>query len=483
MISFQFKYKTVKDTYEYLVYICDEKSINNKEIHIPEISFNYTFNNKEEIKNLLPIGIKRQLKVLSYANNDKYSVINGISNFISSINNDSNVIIYLNDFSKDKEFLRQLVEGIFLGSYKFDKYLSEKKEKNLIISFINLEEDKLKQLINISKVIYDCVKLARDLSNEIPDVLTPKSFVDTALSEIGKSYNKIQTEIYNYKKLQELGFNGILTVGKGSKNKPFLLVASYKGIENSDKFYALIGKGITFDSGGYSIKPYDSMPEMKADMSGAAVALATFLAVERLKLPINLKIYIPLAENLVSGSAYKPSDIIKMYNGKTVEVVNTDAEGRLILADALSFVSEQNPELIIDLATLTGAIVVALGMNYSGVFSNNNEYFDKLSDISKRTNEKIWQMPLAEEYSELLKSDIADMKNLGDRWGGAITASLFLKNFIKDGTKWIHIDLAGPSFPNQFGPNTKNTMTGYGVRLLTYFFMNLNNSDSLNISN
>ncbi|MCX7985281.1 MAG: leucyl aminopeptidase, partial [Bacteroidetes bacterium] len=178
-------------------------------------------------------------------------------------------------------------------------------------------------------------------------------------------------------------------------------------------------------------------------------------------------------ENVISGESYKPSDIIKIYNNKTVEVLNTDAEGRLILADALAYASEKNPELIIDLATLTGAVVTALGLGYAGIFSNDNDFLQQILEISKQTNEKLWHLPLPDEYKQLLESDIADLKNLGGSWGGAITAALFLKNFINKNQKWIHIDIAGPSFPNEFGPNTQKTMTGFGVRLLVDFFQNI----------
>lgn len=478
MLNFYFQQQYLNDDkIEHLVYLISKNNIENKSICIPNTNIEISFNTKDELSEAIPIGLRKYLHICKYKNDDKNNIIKDIAKIINKIAKSDNpkITILIDDYDNDKNFLRQIIDGIFLGTYRFDKYISKQKQNVFDVNFANISKEKLEDIIYISKIIYDSVKFARDLANDTAEALTPKSFVEVASQILNQSCENIEIEIYNHHKLKEKGLNGILTVGKGSANKPFLLIATYNGDKNNDKIYTLVGKGITFDSGGYSIKDTDNMLEMKADMSGAAVALSTMVAVAKLKLPINLKIYIPLAENLISGNSYKPSDIIKMYNGKTVEVVNTDAEGRLILADALTLACEDKPELIIDLATLTGAVVIALGMNYAGVFSNNQKYLEHLKNISQQTNEKIWELPLAKEYNELLKSKIADIKNIGSKCGGAITAALFLNHFFNNQTNWIHLDIAGPSFPNEFGPNTKDTMTGFGVRLLVYFLLDLAN--------
>jgi leucyl aminopeptidase len=257
----------------------------------------------------------------------------------------------------------------------------------------------------------------------------------------------------------------LLGVAKGSSEPPKLITLSYKGDESSGKAFGFLGKGITFDSGGVSIKPSEGMGEMKGDMAGGAAVMAAVSALARLKPRINVTAIVPATENLPSGSALKPGDILKAMNGKTIEVVSTDAEGRLILADALSYAQKLGLSPLIDLATLTGACRVALGTLYSGLFGNDQDLADKIIRAAERTGERMWQMPMPEEYKEQNKSEIANVKNTGNRYGGAITAALFLAEFV-DNTPWVHLDIAGPALSTKESGYTVKGATGVGVRTL-----------------
>jgi leucyl aminopeptidase len=256
-----------------------------------------------------------------------------------------------------------------------------------------------------------------------------------------------------------------LGVAKGSNQPPKLITLSYKGDKRSDKTLGLLGKGITFDSGGISIKPSEGMGDMKDDMAGAAAVMNALGAIAQLKLKINVTAIVPATENLPSGTALKPGDVLKASNGKTIEVISTDAEGRLILADALSYAQKLGLSPLIDLATLTGACRIALGTLYSGLFGNNQDLVDNVLRAAVKTGERMWQMPLPEEYKEQNKSEIADVKNTGNRYGGAITAALFLSEFV-DNTPWVHIDIAGTAFSNKESGYIIKGATGVGVRTL-----------------
>ena len=266
---------------------------------------------------------------------------------------------------------------------------------------------------------------------------------------------------------------GLLAVGMGSDKPPRFVIIEYNGAikystskKKLGKRIALVGKGVTFDSGGISIKPYQDMWEMKADMSGAAVVAGAILSAAKLKLPINIVGLIPTAENMLSGSSMRPGDVVVTSSGKSIEVDNTDAEGRMILADALNYASKLKPDVIIDLATLTGACVVALGEFVAGLFSKNEELSKELYRLGLKTHERVWSLPMWDEFHTLNKSDVADVKNVGGRWGGAITAAKFLENFVDKKVVWAHLDIAGPAMANNYNNYSKKFMTGYGVRLL-----------------
>src|SRR3712207_3907254 len=273
-----------------------------------------------------------------------------------------------------------------------------------------------------------------------------------------------------------MGMGGIVAVGKGSNNPPKLIVLEYTGVSDpQQKPYLLVGKAVTFDSGGISLKPTEKMDEMKFDKCGGVNVISIMKSLSSLKIKNNVIGIIPAVENMPSNSSYRPSDIIKMYNGKSVEVLNTDAEGRLILADALSFgIKQYNPKLIIDMATLTGACIIALGTNVAGIIGNDEKLIRKIIDTSKITDEKMWQLPLFEEYHDQIKSKNADIKNIGGRAAGAITAAAFLSNFVEN-TPWVHLDIAGTAW-NQEGslPKSYNPAgaTGFGIRTIIKFIMN-----------
>jgi leucyl aminopeptidase len=276
-------------------------------------------------------------------------------------------------------------------------------------------------------------------------------------------------KVWTEAQLKARGFGGILGVGQGSVNPPRLIELAYRGAGRATPV-ALSGKGIAFDSGGLSIKDATGMETMKDDMGGAASILATMRAIATLKPKLNVIAAIPCAENMPSGSAQKPGDVIRHYGGTTSEVLNTDAEGRLVLADALAYLAEQEPELIVDTATLTGACVVALGTDIVGAFGNDDALARELVATGERVGEPIWQMPLYADYRSLIDSNVADIKNIGKRWGGAITAALFLKEFVAD-TPWVHLDIAGPAFSEQGNDLGPKGATGVPVRTLVRFLL------------
>ncbi|MDQ3970449.1 MAG: leucyl aminopeptidase [Thermoproteota archaeon] len=376
----------------------------------------------------------------------------------------------------DEGLIEAISEGIALSLYSFNRYKTndsgeESKVKQVTI-LINTDKNKIQPIIDRTGLLVNAVNLARDLSNLPPNDCSPSQLASIAVS-VGTEYG-LKTRIVERYEMESLGLNGIVSVGKGSQNPPKLIILEYHGSTDDRKPYLLVGKGVTFDTGGISLKDHDKMDEMKFDKSGGCNVVAIMKAVASLKLPINVVGIIPSVENMLSSTSYRPGDIIRMYNGKTVEVLNTDAEGRLILADALSFgIASYNPKAVIDLATLTGACIIALGTNVAAVMGTNKKFIDELHQVSDRTGEKIWELPLYEEFNEQIKSSIADIKNIGGRPGGAITAAAFLSNFTH-GIPWIHIDIAGTAwtqegtFERSYNPKGA---TGFGIRTLVKLLM------------
>ena len=287
----------------------------------------------------------------------------------------------------------------------------------------------------------------------------------------------MKCSIISKKELENKGFGGIVAVGQGSKNEPKLIILEHRMGSRNEKPIVLVGKAVTFDTGGISLKPGEKMDEMKFDKCGGCTVIGIMKAVSELKLPINIVGIIPSVENMPGGESYRPGDIIKLYGGKTAEILNTDAEGRIILSDALSFGEKQySPKVIIDFATLTGACIIALGTNVAGIISNNEKLAQKIKESSKRTTEEVWELPLNDDYMDMIKSDVADMKNVGiGRAAGTITAAAFLRNAIGD-TPWVHIDIAGVAWTQvatKDKPYNPKGATGFGVRLILDYLQNI----------
>ena len=365
-----------------------------------------------------------------------------------------------------------ITEGALLGLYSFAKYKKPEYE-NIKEMLIVVREERivpiLERAIGGGKLIAEAVNLARDMGNEPANYMTPSQMAEEA-KEIAGKYD-LEIKVFDREDIETIGMGALLGVARGSNQPPRLIILSYIGDEGSEKALGFLGKGITFDSGGISIKPSEGMADMKDDMAGAAAVMTALGAIAQLKPKINVTAIIPATENLPSGSAFKPGDVLKAMNGKTIEVISTDAEGRLVLADALSYAQKMGLSPLIDLATLTGACRVALGMLYSGLFGNDEDLIDKVLGATQRTGEKMWHMPMPEEYKEQIKSEIADIKNTGNRYGGAITAALFLAEFV-DNTPWVHIDIAGPRLSNKESGYIVKGATGFGVRTLIELVLN-----------
>ena len=309
----------------------------------------------------------------------------------------------------------------------------------------------------------DLVNMVRDLVNSPSNHVRPSSMAGVARTLAG---GRMKVKVLGTREIKKLGLNAFYSVAKGSKEEPEFIVMRYSGGMSKD--IALVGKSVTFDSGGISLKPSKGMEKMKYDMAGGAVVLGVLKAVKELGLPVNLTGVIPACENLPGGSASRPGDIVKTYGGKTVEIVNTDAEGRLLLADAIEYTKKLSPGVIIDIATLTGACSVALGNEAIAMMGNDQEYMEKLRKASIDTGEKVWQMPLYREYGEYIRSDVADLKNSGGRSGSLVTAGYFLNEFAGD-TPWVHLDIASTAWTDKDRPYSPKGATGMGVRLLMEF--------------
>ena len=349
-----------------------------------------------------------------------------------------------------------VIDGILYAQYKFNEYKSADDLAINKITFNN--EDTTENNIKQSSIFW-----VRNQINTPALDKSPEEFIQNVNNLVESS--DVNVEVFDQKWLEENNFGGVLGVAKGSDRAPYLVVGKYN--EKAKYQIALIGKGVLFDSGGYSLKSPAGMETMKTDMSGAASAWGVINLVARTNQDIGLTVYTPIVENMVSGSAIRPGDVLKARNGKTIEVLNTDAEGRLIMADALAFAAESNPDLICDIATLTGASYVALGLDVGAVFSNNKDVESKFIEAAKNTYEDFHSLPLYSKYRKLIDSDLADMKNTGGRFGGAITAALLLQEFIGD-NKWMHLDIAGPA-----RSDNRKGATGFGVLSLYEYFKSL----------
>lgn len=382
-----------------------------------------------------------------------------------------------NDSIDATETAQAQVEGALLGSYTFRNYQHSENNNNgksiteLRILTTAAATSAFEQGIRQGRALAEATNFARNLVNEPPNVLTPTEMANRA-SAMAKQVG-LECEVFDKTKIEELGMGGLLGVSQGSAQPPKFIILRYRGASgSSDKGMALVGKGITFDTGGISLKPADRMDEMKGDMGGAAAVLGAMQAIATLKPNINVTALVPTCENMPSGTAYRPGDILRIMNGKTIEIVNTDAEGRLVLADALSYATKEGLSPIIDLATLTGAAVVALGNTMTALYCNDQQLTDEIIAAGHNAGEKYWPMPLDEEYGQQIKSDIADIKQTGGRAAGSVTAAKILENFVDD-AKWAHLDIAGTSYVDSVKPYQEKGATGVGVRTLAELALRL----------
>ena len=373
----------------------------------------------------------------------------------------------LNDNVCKKCLISSVPLGVNLGNYKFDKYKTKKQDKKVEnIELLTLTDDSdLDDAINMAEIISNSMNFTKDLVFESAEIMTPTKVSEIA-ADLAKNYG-IEIKVYNKDELKEMGFNAFLAVGQGSAQEPKFIHLTYKS-ENPKKKVALIGKGITFDSGGLDIKPPSSMLTMKTDMTGCATVLGVMKAICELKPDIELHVMSALCENMPSGSSYKVGDVLISKSGKTIEVDNTDAEGRLTLADVLTYADSINPDEVIDIATLTGAVIVALGNNITGIMGNNQEMIDEFIETCKLTGEPVWQLPIFDDMQDNLKSDIADMKNTGPRYAGSSVAGRFLENFTQS-KKWLHIDIAGTAYIDKPYSELQKGATGVMVRSLVKY--------------
>ena len=374
----------------------------------------------------------------------------------------------------DAETLNHIACGAILNHYEFTKYLTKTETKTtlkeIIITGKNAKQ--AEQLFtNHYSAIMQGVALTRDLVSEPANHLYPETFADICLS-LGK--DGLDVTVLDEQKLTELGMGALLGVAQGSAKPPRLVTMAWNGGNPSQKPIVIAGKGVTFDSGGISIKPAAGMEEMKWDMGGAGVVTGLMQALAARRAKINVVGIIGLVENMPSSTAMRPGDVITSLSKQTIEVLNTDAEGRLVLADVLCYAQQQfDPEIIIDLATLTGAMIIALGHDYAGIFSNDDKLAEELIKAGNETDEKIWRLPLDAAYDKLLQSPIADMKNIGGRAAGSITAAQFLQRFINQGVKWAHFDIAGVTWLNKGKPCAPKGASGFAVQLLNRYLENL----------
>jgi leucyl aminopeptidase len=376
----------------------------------------------------------------------------------------------------DRLASRVSAEGALYANYESDIYKTRDKEERNVQEFLILfdhrvAQDEAQDGIRRGTVVGEATNFARTLANEPSNILTPSQFAERALAISAKA--GLTARVLEKEEMEKLGMNALLAVSRGSEEPPKLIILQTKSVEGKKRnrvpVHALVGKGITFDSGGISIKPSDKMEDMKGDMAGGAAVLGAMVALAQLQTRHPMIGLIPAVENLPSGKAIKPGDVVKSYLGKTIEIINTDAEGRLILADALTYARTLGAGRIIDIATLTGACVVALGHLNGGMMGTDQKTIDRLHNNCRITGEGLWQLPLDDAYKKAIKSEIADMKNVGDRWAGAITAAKFLQEFVED-TPWVHLDIAGVDLDHDGRPFACKGATGFGVRTLVQLF-------------
>ena len=411
-------------------------------------------------KKIILISIKKDLKNSDFENLG--------AELFKNINYGKNSEYFLNTDTvnnKHKNFLSHFLHGVKLKSYEFKIYKTKKDTRIITINIVGNKNKPSTQNQLKFKALEEGTFFARDLVSEPGNILHPDEYAKR-LNNLKKDGLKIN--IYDEKKLKKLGMNALLGVGMGSTRGSYLVTMEWNGAKNNSKPLAFVGKGVTFDTGGYSLKPARFMEDMTYDMAGSAAVVGLMKSLALRKAKVNAVGVVGLVENMVSGVAQRPGDIVKSYSGKTIEVLNTDAEGRLVLADAITFTEKKfKPKFIIDLATLTGAIIVCLGSEYAGLFSNDDKLSKQLMNAGEKVEEKLWRMPLHKNYDKLMDSKNADMQNINYVGGaGSTTAAQFLQRFIINKTPWAHLDIAGMAFSKYGGALNSGGATGFGVRLL-----------------
>ena len=396
-----------------------------------------TLVNKKKVIDFIIVGLGEKKKL--DAKNIRQYLFDGLKNITGKV--------FVSFDDKDLDNMDVIAEVVEHINYKFDKYFSKKKEEFLEVSY--LTDKKVPKLIEG----YELAKISnivKDLVNEQAEVLNPKELADRA-TKLGKEFG-FEVEILDEKKAQKLGMTAYLSVARAAHHRPYVIIMRYKGDAKSKYTYGLVGKGLTYDTGGLSLKPTESMLTMRCDMGGAATMIGAMCSIAKMKLKKNVTCVVAACENSIGPNAYRPGDILTAMNGKTIEVTNTDAEGRLTLADALTYiVRKEKVNEVIDAATLTGAVMVALGEDVTGVFTNDDKMAKKVIEASENWNEYFWQMPMFDIFKKNLKSPYADMQNTGVRWGGSTNAAKFLEEFIDD-IKWVHLDIAGTAWASGANP-------------------------------
>ena len=473
-IKINYKKNINKTTTNLTIFVDENFNINGLKKDISKEEFSYisdllkTCDLKKKLlvfevnskKKIILISIKKNLETTDIENlgAEFYSYINSGNKGEFTINADSIK-------SKIEDFIGYFLHGLKLKSYKFDIYKSKKEKKLFLVNIIG-KKSKLTVKNELKfKALEEGSFYARDLVSEPGNILHPDEYAKR-LSSLKKYGLKIN--IYDEKRLKKLGMNALLGVGQGSIRGSYLVTMEWNGAKNNSNPLAFVGKGVCFDTGGYSLKPAKFMEDMTYDMAGSATVVGLMINLAMRKAKINAVGVVGLVENMVSGNAQRPGDIVKSYSGKTIEILNTDAEGRLVLADALTFTEKKfKPKFMVDLATLTGAIIVSLGSEYAGLFSNDDKLSKQLLTAGEKVDEKLWRMPLHKNFDKLIDSKNADMQNINYVGGaGSVTAAQFLQRFILNKTPWAHLDIAGMAFSKYGGALNSGGATGYGVRLL-----------------
>ena len=458
-----------------LVLFADEKfSINALKKYLSNSEFSYindllkTSDLKKNLfvfevnskKKIILISIKKELK--------NFDIENLGAEFYGRINYGKNSEYFINSDSvlgENENFIGFFLHGLKLKSYEFNKYKTKKKTRLISVNVLGNKNKPTAQNQSKFKALEEGTFYARDLVSEPGNILHPDEYAKR-LNSLRKDGLKVN--IYDKKKLKKMGMNALLGVGMGSIRGSYLVTMEWNGAKNNSKPLAFVGKGVTFDTGGYSLKPARFMEDMTYDMAGSAAVVGLMKSLALRKAKINVVGVVGLVENMVSGDAQRPGDIVKSFSGKTIEVLNTDAEGRLVLADALTFTEKKfKPKFMVDLATLTGAIIVSLGSEYAGLFSNDDKLSKQILNAGEKVEEKLWRMPLHKNYDKLMNSKNADMQNINYVGGaGSTTAAQFLQRFILNKTPWAHLDIAGMAFSKYGGALNSEGATGFGVRLL-----------------